>query len=175
MEQTDLCGLIDHSNDVDRVWHNWLSDVMSAVKRNIPEIEIKDRSAPPWIDAEARHLHNVKHTAWSRAKRSNKPGDWSKFKQIRNKLKNTLRTKHKTFMAGISEAVSKNPKRFWTYFKFKTKQKSIPNTIELNSILSSDNKEKCELFNTHFHASFNPSDVDAVDQLPPIQIQVNQR
>ena len=142
LEQFDLCGLIERSNDVDRVWHDWLSCLTSVIKNNIPEIEVKDRTAPPWIDAEVRHLHNVKHTSWKKAKRSNKPGDWSNFKRIRNKLKNCLRSKHKLFMAGISEAVTENPKRFWTYFKSKSKQKNIPNTIQLNGVSSSDNKEK---------------------------------
>ena len=76
-------------------------------------------------------------------------------------------------MAGISEAVTENPKRFWTYFKSKSKQKNIPNTIQLNGVSSSDNKEKCQLFNSHFHASFNVSNGDADELLPPINMEVN--
>ena len=45
-------------------------------------------------------------------------------------------------MDGIGQAVNHNPKRFCSYFKSKTKQKNIPQTVKLNSVTSSGNNEK---------------------------------
>ena len=101
------------------------------VNDKVPKVTIKGQSGPPWIDSEVRHLHKVKHTAWCRAKRSNKSRDWSSFKKYRNKLKNNIKAKDKAFMAGIGQAVNHNPKRFWSYFKSKTKQKTFPKPLNL--------------------------------------------
>ena len=46
----------------------------------------QDQFGPPWIDSQVGYLHKVKHTVWSRAKPTNKSGDWSTFKKYRNKL-----------------------------------------------------------------------------------------
>ena len=126
LDETDLCELIRHDSDIDHAWEVWLSRVAGMVNDKVPKVTIKGQSGPPWIDSEIRHLHKVKHTAWCRAKRSNKSSDWSSFKKYRNKPKNNIKAKHKAFMAGIGQAVNHNPKRFWSYFKSKTKQKYIP-------------------------------------------------
>ena len=70
-EQVDLCEIIRHDSDIDHAWENWLSRVVGIVNDKVPTVTIKNMSGPPWIDGQARHLHKVKHTAWSRAKRTN--------------------------------------------------------------------------------------------------------
>ena len=47
---------------------------MGIVNDKVPTVTIEDQSDLPLIDSEVRHLHNVKHTAWSRAKRIRKSG-----------------------------------------------------------------------------------------------------
>ena len=130
-DETDLCELIQHYSDIDHAWEVWLSRVVGMVNDKVPKVTIKGQSGPPWIDSEVRHLHKVKHTAWCRAKRSNKSRDWSSFKKYRNKLKNNIKAKDKAFTAGIGQAVNHNPKRFWSYFKSKTKQKTFPKPLNL--------------------------------------------
>ena len=129
---------------------NWLSRVIGIVNDKVPTVMIENQSGPLWIDSQVRHLHKVKHTAWSRTKRANKSGDWSTFKKYRNKLNNNIKTKHKAFITGISDVVKKNPKRFWRYFESKTKQKNIPQTGKLYSTTSSDGKVQCNMFIAHF-------------------------
>ena len=140
------------------------------VNDKVPKVTIKGQSGPPWIDSKVRHLHKVKHTAWCRAKRSNKSRDWSSCKKYRNKLKNNIKAKHKAFMAGIGQAVNHNPKRFRSYCKSKTRQTNIPQTVKLNSVTSSDNNEKCNMFNAHFHSSFSPC-LKTDDELPHINVK----
>ena len=170
LDETDLCELIPHDSDIDHAWEVWLSRVAGMVNDKVPKVTIKGQSGPPWIDSEVRHLHNVKHTAWCRAKISKKSRDWSSFKKYRNKLKNNIKAKHKVFMAGIGQAVNHNPKRFWSYLKSKTKQKNIPQTVKLNSVISSDNNEKCDMFNAHFHSSFSPC-LKTDDEQPHIKVK----
>ena len=170
LDETDLCELIWHDSDIDHAWEVWLSWVAGIVNDKVPKVTIKGQSGPPWIDSEVRHLHKVKHTAWCRANRSNKSRDWLSFKKYRNKLKNNIKAKHKAFMAGIGQAVNHNPKRFWSYIKSKTKQKNIPQTVKLNSVTSSDNNEKCNMFNAHFYSSFSPC-LKTDDELPHINVK----
>ena len=73
-------------------------------------------------------------------------------------------------MDGIGQAVNHNPKRFWSYFKSRTKQRNIPQTVKLNSVTSSDNNEKCNMFNAHFHSSFSLC-LKTDDELPHINVK----
>ena len=85
LDETDLCELIRHDSDIDHAWEVWLSRVAGMVNDKVPKVTIKGQSGPPWIDSE------VKHTAWCRAKRSNKSRDWSSFKNTGTNLKTTLK------------------------------------------------------------------------------------
>ena len=82
------------------------------------------------------------------------------LKNIGTNLITTLKPKHKAFMTGISDVVKKNPKRFWSYFKLKTKQKIFLKPV--NYILL-HGKVKCNMFIAHFLSSFSAChDTDAI-------------
>ena len=95
----------------------------------IPKVRVKSYKSTPWYDSDQRHLHHVKMTAWRKSKRSKKNSDWAKFKKSRNQFKKDLVNKNYNFINDLSNGISTYPKRFWTFFKKKTKTKSFPETI----------------------------------------------
>ena len=57
-----------------------------------------------------------------------------------------------------------NPKRFWTFFRNKTKSKSLPCKIQNDSAGSADPQSKACLFNDYFKSVFKQ--VDEREQVP---------
>ena len=60
---------------------------------------------PPRIDAEVRHLSNVKLTAWRMAKRDNSPTHWVKYRRLRNRLKTMVNNKYARFIENKSNLI----------------------------------------------------------------------
>ena len=84
---------------------------------------------------------------WKKAKSTQLESDWNKYKVLRNKVKSELSTSYYRHVHLLVE--SKNPNRFWSFIKSKTKNKSIPLTMKWNDrdIKASSGKEKAELDN----------------------------
>ena len=86
---------------------------------------------------------------WKIAKASDLKEDWGKFRKIRQKLKSVLRKKYRCFVDNFGEMQKSNPKSFWSFFRNKTKSKSLPSKIQNDSAGSTDPQGKACLFN-HF-------------------------
>ena len=63
-----------------------------------------------------------------------------------------------------------NPKRFWFFFRNKTKSKSLPSKIEKDYAGSADPQGKACLLNDYFKSVFKQVDEREQDQLPDIPI-----
>ena len=63
-----------------------------------------------------------------------------------------------------------NLKRFWSFFRNKTKSKSLPSKIQNDSAGSTDPQGKACLFNDYFKSVFRQVDEREQDQLPDIPI-----
>ena len=63
-----------------------------------------------------------------------------------------------------------NPKRFWSFFRKKTKSKSPPSKIQNDSAGSTDPQGKACPFNNYFKSVFKQVDEREQDQLPDIPI-----
>ena len=114
----------------------------------IPKVRFKSNKATPWFDSDLRHLHHVKITSWRKARRTKKPSDSAKFKQLRNQFKKKLSNKYNNVVNDLSDNIITNPKRFWTFFKKKTKAKSFPENIFHGSQECSSPRKKANLFSS---------------------------
>ena len=71
-----------------------------------------------------RKLFHKRKRLWKKAKSTQLDVDWNKYKLLRNKVKSEL---NKSYYQHIHPLIdSKNPKRFWSFIKSKTKSKAIP-------------------------------------------------
>ena len=140
---------------VDMAWLSFKEIFTFVLDKYIPKIKIKDSSTPGWIDSEVRHLQNKKYTAWKRAKRTDSEHHWSRFKKLRNRLKNLITAKYDQYIDGFGATLVDNPKRFWSFFRSKTRSKSLPQVIsDDNGVAASSPKEKATLFNNYFYSVF---------------------
>ncbi|KAI8522133.1 hypothetical protein Bbelb_018870 [Branchiostoma belcheri] len=83
-----------HHHDIDSAWEACSSAVQSAVDMFVPSRNLKVSTSPPWIDGEVRNLQNKKRTAWKRAKRSDSPSHWEKFRVAEEILLSWCKASH---------------------------------------------------------------------------------
>ena len=143
-------------NNTDNIWERWKHLFFKAVRNNIPSKRIKPRKNVPWITSHIRRLFHKRKRLWKRAKASNNQNDWNNYRRIRNQTKSEL---NKSYWLHVSSLIeSKNPKRFWSFIKSKTKYQSVPPTVQLNDEVASTAADKAQLFNNFFLSIFNESD-----------------
>ena len=150
--------------NIDAAWDTWLQHYNKSVSECVQQVNVRKSNAPPWFDSEVRHMSSKKNNVWKIAKASDLKEDWDKFKKIRNKLKSVLRKKYRCFVDNLGEMSKSNPKRFWTFFRNKTKSKSLPCKIQNDSAGSADPQSKACLFNDYFKSVFKQ--VDEREQVP---------
>lgn len=166
-----LATLVTDCTDIDTAWSKWREAVESRIDKCVPQVEVKDSTAPPWFDSEIRHLFNLKTTIWKKAKKSNKPSHWAKFRKIRNELKSAMSRSYKEYIQNLGTICKDNPKRFWSFFRSKTKRKCLPMCLKKGNTEVNEPKEKASLFNDYFHSVFQRDTED--DPLPEVNYAIN--
>ena len=167
-----LLDVLTDACDIDTMWNSWYEGLFNAVDQCIPKISIKCFRDPPWFDGEMRHVTNKKRTAWKRAKRSNTPAAWVKFRSLRNQTCSLARFKQKSFINSLALDCKKNPKRFWSFFKSKTKNHSLPDEISNGNVSCTDPQGKAFMFNSYFISLFTPNDDTYAPASPPSVVPV---
>ena len=158
--------ILNDDVSIDCVWNNWKRVFFKAVHNNIPSRAIKSKRNVPWITSEIRKLFHKRKRLWKKAKSTQLESDWNKYEVLRNKVKSELSKSYYRHVHLLVE--SKNPKRFWSFIKSKTKNKSIPLTMKWNDrdIKASSGKEKAELFNNFFASIFSSTSDFSTDAQP---------
>ena len=164
-----LCEVVSNSTDVDNALSNWADLVNGAVNQVVPKVTIKNSNSPPWVDSEVRHLNNKKKTAWRKAKHSDLPNDWAKFRRLRNEVQSCMSHKYNSYLDSLSEGLDTNSKRLWSFIRSKTKTRTVPGLTHDDKVVS-DPGEKARAFNQYFHSVFLD---DETTVLPDIDIIEN--
>ena len=108
-----LSSLVDNAVDIDVACNEWLAKIEQFMSATIPKVRFKvTKPLHGWFDSDLRHLHHVKMISWRKARRTKKPSDSTKFKQLRNQLKKKLSSKYNNFGNDLSDNIITNPKRF---------------------------------------------------------------
>ena len=80
---------------VNEAWHCFVEMFTLVLDLHIPQIKIKDPTAPGWVDAEVCHAQNKVESAWRRARNSDSPHQWAVFRKLRNGFQNLLFYKYR--------------------------------------------------------------------------------
>ena len=155
LNQSSLLDVMAKCNSIDEMWCKFKDIVLSKLNLCAPKVVIKDTSDAPWIDSEVRHMINKKTTAWRKARRTNSDTSWHHFRSIRNLTKSLIKTKRNNFILSLKDVCKTNPKRFWSFFHFKTKSQALPDVISDSERECSAPSDKATLFNCYFGSVFN--------------------
>ena len=137
------------SDNIEQVWDSWHRIFMSVMKQTIPSSEIKTRRNLPWLNKSLIQSMRRRNMLFKQAKRT---GDFSKYKHVRNKTLEKLRSAKGRYMRQLNP---KDTKRFWKVMKFLNRRvKSVPMLSDGPNVACSAN-EKANMLNKFFVTCFN--------------------
>ena len=79
---------------------------------------------------------------------------WSRYRQSRNILKNTITEKYNQYLVRKSSELVNNRKRAWNLIQSNNKSKRIPNVMQLDSTVATTPFQIADLFNSYFYSTF---------------------
>lgn len=134
--------------------------MLCAVDQHIPQITLKRRSRPPWINNEVMKLVRKKKKLWKRLKCSGSQDLLMKFKELRKKTKRLINSSYSKYLKSLSEKLQDNPNHIWSFYSMKSKEKRIPETVICGNMNSTDLTFKVELFNKFFQSIYAKSSLN---------------
>ena len=170
------------------MWNEFAELVDSGIRLFIPEIKpfIHEKFARP-LSTTIRELIKLKHNLWNKYLKTKNKSDFTKYKEIRNKVNSEIRKRDRDEQLQIASMCKSNPKKFWNFVNHKTKcLNGIPDIkyVDQNGldILADNDEDKAEVFNDYFKTVFNdrldeddPNKVelqfDNVPEMPSVDIQ----
>lgn len=157
---------------------------LNFIKECIPSKYVLIRpNDKPWYDSEIRHFSRTRDRLKSKFIRSNNPNDWTKYKQVRNKVNNLKKHAKEKFYNDleltITDSFDNDKRKFWklirNFVKSDCNSSSIPPLKEINldgSITHCfTDFEKAECLNNYF-VSISTVNDDNV-HLPPQRKRCN--
>ena len=102
-----------------------------------------------------RHLFKKKESARRAAKKHRDSVRFlEKFRALRKEVKTLINTKQKEYIESLGDSLKENPKRFWNYYRSKTKSNSIPANVTYSNKTFVSRLEKADAFNWFFFSTF---------------------
>lgn len=151
----------------------WQDLFLTCVDQFIPKIRIKDPNRPPWIDADVLHLIRKKERVRRKARLTDSPYQWEKFRKIRSEVKKLIKFNKRYYIDKLGYSLKTNPKKFWSYYKLITKTSRIPSEISYGQVNATKHMDQANLFNAFFHSVFASEDTSVdVDRLPELNYNV---
>ncbi|XP_072014864.1 uncharacterized protein [Amphiura filiformis] len=154
-----------HSSVQDR-WDKIEGAIKDAMEKNIPQRQSSNRKNLPWFDRTHKCMVRKKQKAYNRAKQTGKEEDWTYFKFLQKKLKQSLNKARREYISdNLDEALCNNPKSFWSFIK-KIKQDEVGVAdLRINDEIISDGKGKAEALNAQFASVFTEEDLSSIPTL----------
>ena len=135
------------SNDINISWSNWRDKFLQVMDACIPKVTIKGRKNLPWLTKPVIQAMRKRNRTFHTAKKSKSPGDWDKYKIVRNKVVAMLQLNKRQYFYKLKFS---SCKEFWKAIKVINKQDTtIPALWDGNTSITS-NCAKAELFNEYF-------------------------
>ena len=92
----------------------------------------------------------------------------TKIKDLRSRIKRMLRDNRLEYMNRICASQENNPKRFWSYFKLKSKASNVPGKVSMKIIETErtyfdGNTDIVNAFNKYFASIFTKDEDSSVE------------
>ncbi len=143
------------ARSVNENWTLFRSKVLEAMDKFIPSKMSRSRRNLPWITKTIKRLMRKRDRLFSKARKSKKEKDWGAYRRFRNHLAKTIKLSYHDYINNvIGDALTENPKHFWSFVKTsRMENMGIPTLVDDSNIHVSDSA-KAEALNSHFQAQF---------------------
>ena len=160
-------------------WEVICNHLRSMMSKHVPTKKKSIKFHQPWINDTIKRLARRKQRAWRKAKRTNKPTDWDRFKSLK---KETRRENRKGYQGYIRCLIEDDAdKNLWRLIKSRKTESVGIAPLKKNGLVFSQSKDKANILNNQFSSVFTQEDLDNLPDLgespqptmPDINITVN--
>ena len=157
-----LFKLFDCKSNVIEIWEFIKKEIENIIETNVPSKLTTSRQHQPWIDTKTKRLLRRKQKWYQKAKQSNDPNIWKKFKKIKTTTQRTCRQTHNSHLNSIFHNDNSNKKLFSYIKNLRQENVGVPDLKSETGFPIRDPAKKAELIHRQFDSVFsNPS--------PPIE------
>ena len=127
-----------------------------------------------WLTNSIKRMTRKKQRLYNKARRTDNPSDWKKFKEMRKCIKKQLTTAHNEYVSDLLTAPEKSrsnkevpSKCFWSYIKSKKSHDVGIPPLKDNGAHVNDNYGKANLLSNQFKSVFTKENLDNISSLGP--------
>ena len=150
--------LFENQIGIDNIVQTFTNTLLEMSAETIPNRIITVRNGDlPWISTELRKLMRKRDRLRKKAKKKNSEYYWSKFKRIRNKVVDSLRTAKRTYHCKLCDKIKANKfgsKDWWNLVKqvsnISQKSHGIKILVSDNDEIITDDHNKANALNNFF-------------------------
>ena len=140
-------------------------ECLKKILMNIQSVCFKDRPIrkskrkPIWWNREISEKIKAKHRSYKTFKDGSREEDLVTYRNIRNELNQVVRRAKRVAEINMARNSNKDPKKFFSFYKFKSKNSTIGPVKISDKVVSSD-VELVNIFNTYFVSKFTEERLD---------------
>lgn len=145
-----------YHNEIDTYAINFTNQLLDLIRQYIPNKTVNIHpNEPPWLTSEIKAKIRKRRRLFRRAKMSNNPQHWNKFRELRNNIVVLIRLAKSNHISKLTEKIkseSISSKGWWSLLKQFigcSKSATIPPLRDDNNIFT-DAKDKANLLNSFF-------------------------
>ena len=140
--------------DPNILWTNWKTKFWDIVNIHAPlRTRLARTNKAPWINSQLKKGMHDRDAAKRKAIASHDPCDWHKYKKLRNKINNNIKTSKASYYFNAFFQARGNPQKTWQTFNELTSRRVNNATVKelkLNDAVISNSSELSNAFNDHF-------------------------
>ncbi|XP_031349756.1 uncharacterized protein LOC116175664 [Photinus pyralis] len=150
-------NFLNECSDVNVACSNCYSVLYSIFDIHVPKFRSsKKLSYPPWFTTEIIQNLKLKNYFFNKYKNSKSNFAYAEFKRLRSKIKMMSSISYKNYVSSIEYSISKDPKRFWSYFHNKRGTSRIPGKMFLNDCTFNTPQSIVNAFKDYFCSVYAP-------------------
>ena len=154
LSNCDLNTILE-PNDINISWDCWKKFFLDVMERCIPTAFLPNRRNLPWLSKSLIQLMKKRNRRFQKARASNDPEVWNRYRNLRNKLVTKLREAKFIYFSQLNP---QNCKEFWKAVKYTNKKETcIPTLNDDNSpaVAHLSSEKAPDMLNSFFARCFN--------------------
>ena len=155
-------GVMDVFDTIDEKWQHWKSLFLSILDSHAPLIKVRPRQAQSqWISDEIRAQMKSRNYYMKKYGKTRDPLDWEQYRQLRNSVKQSLKTAKKDHFNEICNDFGKQPRKVCAEVNKAIGRKRKPRIthIDINTQTLTSPQQIANEMNTHFLTVAGPPEV----------------
>ena len=172
----DWSHILDPVNySIEENWNIFKNHILESSKLYIPIVnDFGSWKKSKWkrpLNSDIRVKIKAKKCAWKKYIRSKNQSDYSKYKTLRDDVRNDTRLLDKTEQNNIAILSKSNPKKFWSYVNSKVKSHNqigdlnYTKSVTNGQKVATTNEEKVDILNDYFSSVFIEESYEEVEEV----------